>query len=79
MELRIILFSAFGQDTELIAVMEIQPTQAPDFSCSRQRAFEPIDFYLLLWLCKSGELYGIGIFTNTLHNSLVGVILSELI
>jgi len=79
MELRIILFSAFGQDTELIAVMEIQSTQTADFSRSRQRAFEPIDLYLLCRLGKSGELYGIGVFTNTLHNSLVGVILSELV
>ena len=75
----IILFSAFWQDTELIAIMEIKPTQATDFLCTRERPFEPIDLDLFRWVGKSGKFYGIGVLADTLHNPVIGVFLSELI
>ena len=75
----IILFSAFWQDTELVAVMEIQPTQATDFLSVLQRAFDPIDLNLWLWLREALEFDRIGIFSDTLHNPVIGVFLSELI
>ena len=75
----VILFPVLRQDAELVAVVEIQPTQAADFLCVLQRAFQTIDLDLLLRLGKAGEFDRIGIFLNTLQNPLVSVILSELI
>ena len=73
------MFSAFWQDTELVAVMEIQSTQATDFLSVLQRAFDPIDLNLWLWLREALEFDRIGIFSDTLHNPVIGVFLSELI
>ena len=60
-----ILFLSFGQDAELITVMEIQPTQAAYFLCAFQRATDTVD--------------PVGIFLDAFQNPLVGIILTELV
>lgn len=67
------------QDAELVAVVEIQFTQAADFLCVFQRATDTVHSDLRLLFGKTLEFDRIGIFLNAFHNPLVGIILAELI
>ena len=75
----VILFFVLRQDTELVAVMEIKSTNAADFLNIRKRPLDPIDLDLLRWVGKSVKPYSVGVLTDTLRYSVVGIILSELI
>lgn len=72
----IILFFVLRQDTELVTVMEIQPSQAADFLNIRKRPLDPIDLDLLRRVGKSVKPYSVGVLADTLRYSVVGIGLS---
>ena len=75
----VIWLSFLWQDAELVAVVEIQPTQAADFLSVFERATDTVDLDGLCRLGKVGELHRIGIFPYAFCNPLVGVIVTELV
>ena len=75
----IVLLFLFWQDAELVAVVEIQPTQAADFLGIFQRATNTVHSDLRLFFGKALEFDRIGIFPYAFRYPLIGVIFAELI